>query len=114
MSERKYVAISIKHTEYKWRFGMPCILWGNRQTKDDEPRCFSGYTKYLSCAERYSIGEFEAHGYSTTIIKPNPVTITYDFCRRYKNYDTVLVSAADYAEYCKVCCLATMPPEVKE
>ena len=26
MSERKYLAISIKHTEYKWKFGNECVL----------------------------------------------------------------------------------------
>lgn len=35
MSERNLVAVSIKHTEYRWKFGKPCILWGHR-TKDDE------------------------------------------------------------------------------
>ena len=36
MKERKYLAISIKHTEWKWKFGKPCVLWGWHQTKDDE------------------------------------------------------------------------------
>ena len=35
--ERNLVAVSIKHTEYRWKFGKPCILWGHR-TKDDEKR----------------------------------------------------------------------------
>lgn len=37
MSERNLVAVSIKHTEFRWKFGMPCWLWGHR-TKDDEKR----------------------------------------------------------------------------
>ena len=34
-ANRKYVAVSIKHTEYRWKFGMPCCLWGFHQTADD-------------------------------------------------------------------------------
>lgn len=34
-TERNLLAVSIKHTEYRWKFGMPCVLWGQR-TKDDE------------------------------------------------------------------------------
>lgn len=41
---RKYIAISIKHTEYRWKYGKPCTLWGCCRTADDEKRCFSGYT----------------------------------------------------------------------
>ena len=114
MSERKYVAISIKHTEHKWFYGKPCVLWGYHQTKDDEPRCFAGYTEYLSCAERYALGEFEEHGYSSNLIKPDPVEMSFDFCKKWKKYDTVLVRAADYAEYCRYCRLAISPPEVEE
>ena len=36
-SERNLVAVSVKHTEYRWKFGMPCILWGHR-TKDEEKK----------------------------------------------------------------------------
>ena len=27
-TERNLLAVSIKHTEYRWKFGMPCVLWG--------------------------------------------------------------------------------------
>ncbi len=39
MNERKYLAISIKHTEHGWKFGKPCVLWGYKRTADDEKRC---------------------------------------------------------------------------
>lgn len=109
--ERKYVAISIKHTAYKWKFGMPCFLWGYHQTEDDQPRCFSGYTFYLSRAERYAIGEHAEHGYDDDIVKPEPVKLTPDFCKRWKAYDTVLVDAEEYSAYCKLSGVDTEAPE---
>lgn len=111
MKDRKYVAISIKHTEHRWKFGKPCVLWGYKQTADDEERCFADYTMYLSKAERYALGEFQAHGYSVSIVKPEPISMSVDFCKRWKNYDTVLVDANEYADYCKMCCLATELPK---
>lgn len=30
MSERNYYAVSIKHSEHGWKFGMPLWLWGKR------------------------------------------------------------------------------------
>lgn len=33
-SERKYVAVSIKHAERGWKFGKPCVLWGYKHTSD--------------------------------------------------------------------------------
>lgn len=111
MSERKYVAISIKHTEWRWKFGMPCVLWGCHQTSDDEERCFAGYTNYLSRAERYAAGDFQAHSYGVDIVKPDPVSMEIGFCKKWKKYDTVLVAADEYEAYCKMCCLALEPPE---
>ena len=67
--ERKYFAISIKHSEYKWKFGERCVLWGCKCTDDNEPRCFSGYTKDIHSAELYSIHEF--------INKYGKITIKY-------------------------------------
>lgn len=101
MKDRRYVAISIKHTMHGWKFGMPCVLWGHKQTADNEKRCFSGYTTHLSQAERYAIGEFEEHGYSADTVKPEPVPMSLAFCKRWKDYDTVLVDAEEYAAYCK-------------
>lgn len=112
--ERKYVAISIKHSAYKWKFGKPLLLWGYKQTKDDEPRCFADYTFYLSKAERYALGEFTAHGYDPELCKDDePVSICPDFCKRYKKYDTVLVDADMYFGYCLLSCLPTEPPNAE-
>ena len=110
MSERKYVALSIKHTEYRWKYGKPCTLWGWRRTADEEKRCFSGYTAYLDKAELYSIDEFIAQ-YGTYIVKPEPVAMTIDLCKRWKKYDTVLVEEKEYRRYCEICFLATEPPK---
>lgn len=109
-SERKYVAISIKHTQYKWKFGMPCWLWGYHQTEDDEPRCFSGYTEYLDKAERYSVEDWEGH-YSPTIVRREPVSLSADFCKKWKEYDSVLVEAEQYEQYCKLAGIPLCPSE---
>lgn len=62
MGERNLVAVSIKHTIYGWKFGMPCWLWGSR-TKDEEKRSFGGYTQYPNNAEVYSLEEWQESGY---------------------------------------------------
>lgn len=103
MSEdRKYIAVSIKHTEYKWKFGMPCVLWGWKLTADDEPRCFAGYTESLSKAERYALGEFTKNGYAGIVKDDAPVLLSVDFCKKWKKYDSVLVEAEMYYHYCKI------------
>lgn len=38
MTDRKYLAISIKHSA-----GTRFTLWGWERTKDEQKRCFSGY-----------------------------------------------------------------------
>lgn len=100
-SERNLVAVSIKHTEYKWKFGMPCWLWG-RRTKDDEKRSFSGYTQYPNNAELYSLEDWENSGYTNGDIMKldEPVKLCIDFCKKYKKYDTVLVPLEQYIAYC--------------
>lgn len=106
--ERKYLAVSIKHTEYKWKFGMPCVLWGHR-TREDEPRSFGGYTQYPEEAELYSLEEFrEKYGGCEWILSAcrwmkldSPVKMEIGFCKKYKKYDTVLVEYGDYLIYCK-------------
>lgn len=110
MCERKYVAISIKHTEYRWKFGMPCVLWGYHQTKDAERRCFSGYTQYLSKAERYDVEDFKSHGYSEDIVNPEPVPMSVDLCKKWKKFDTVLMDFEIYEAYCKMSGLPIDPP----
>ena len=112
--DRKYVALSIKHTSFRWRYGKPCILWGYHQTKDDEPRCFADYTIYLDKAERYSIEDFINKGYTEDTVKREPVQMCQDLCKKYKKYDTVLVEYKDYKKYCETFLIATSRSEVSD
>lgn len=98
MNDRKYVAISIKHTEYKWKFGSPCVLWGYKRTKDNEKRCFAGYTEDVKEAELYSVEEFIKQ-YGTDICNPEPVKMCVDLCKRYRKFDTVLILESEYKQY---------------
>lgn len=102
MAERNLLAVSIKHTEYKWKFGMPCVLWGHRTT-DGEKRSFGGYTLYPANAELYSLEDWQTSGYgSVDICKVDePVKMEIGLCKRWKQYDTVLVRYDDYITYCK-------------
>ena len=102
MNERKYLAISIKHTEYKWKFGNECVLWGCRRSKDDEKRCFSGYTNDINCAEIYSVEEF-INKYGSGICYSKPVKMCPNLCKKYKEYDTVLILESDYRTYYNMC-----------
>ncbi len=111
MNERKYVAVSIKHSAYKWRYGAPMCLWGHR-TKDDEERSFGGYTMYPNNAELYSLKDWHESGYPSDNIKyDEPVHIGMDFCKKWKNYDTVLVEFDEYLTYCKLNYLALDRPK---
>lgn len=101
-SGRKYVAVSVKHTEHGWKFGKPCVLWGYKHTSDDEKRCFADYTEYFNKAERYALGDFSAHGYGDDIKDEEPVPMSIDFCSRWRNYDTVLVEEDIYRAYCQI------------
>lgn len=109
--ERKYIAVSIKHTEYRWKFGKPLVLWGYKRTADNEERCFAGYTEYPGKCERYAIGEFQKKGYMTDIKDDAPVEMTLDFCKKNKKWDTVLVDAEQVIGYCKMCCLPIDAPK---
>ncbi len=109
--DRKYVAISVKHTDSRWKFGMPCVLWGDmRPSADDERRRFGGYTMYLDRAERYAKDDFfTLGGYKTEygVINPEPVKMCIGFRRKYKKWDTVLVEYDNYATYCKAASIPT-------
>lgn len=109
---RNLVAISIKHTQYKWKFGMPCWLWGHR-TKDEEKRCYAGYTQFPHNAEIYSLKEWQESGYGWNDIckVDKPVSMEIGFCKKYKKYDTVLVPYEQYEAYCKMCNLPLVRPE---
>lgn len=102
MYERKYIAVSIKHTEHGWKFGMRCTMWGFRRTGDGEERCFGGYTENINTAELYSIEEFTRY-YGSDICKHEPVKMCIDFCKKYKEFDTVLVSEENMRTYYRAC-----------
>lgn len=100
MTDRNLLAVSIKHTEWKWQFGKPCVLWGHR-TDDDEKRSFGGYTQFPHKAELYSLEEWQKSGYGDIIKMDEPVKMELNFCKKWKQYDTVLVRYEDYIRYCK-------------
>ena len=52
MSDRNYIAISLKHST------KDCIMYWGTRTQDNESRCFSGYTANFSNCELYSPDEF--------------------------------------------------------
>ena len=113
-NERKYIAISIKHTIGGWKFGMPCVLWGYKRTEDDEKRCFADYSVYPMKAERYALGDFKAHGYDRYVKDDEPVPVEIGFIKKWRKYDTVLVDEDQYLGYCKMCCLALEPPKEED
>lgn len=110
VDNRNLIAISIKHSEYRWKFGMPCWLWGHR-TKDDERRCFSGYTQYPHHAEVYSLKEWQESGYGDICKTDAPVHMEIEFCKKWKKYDSVLVPIDEYIDYCKCACLPLDKPK---
>ena len=113
MTERRYLAISIKHTAYRWKFGKPCVLWGYKQTKDDEKRCFADYTQYPNKAEVYSLQDWLNSGYGSIIKMDEPVHMEVGLCTKWKKYDTVLIDKDEYIGYCKMACLPIEPPSEK-
>lgn len=111
-NKRNLVAVSIKHTIYGWKFGMPCWLWGHR-TKDEEKRSFGGYTQFPHNAEIYSLKEWQESGYDAGDIckVDRPVAMEINFCKKWKNYDTVLVPYEQYETYCKAANLPLVRPD---
>ena len=77
-------------------------LWGHR-TKDDEKRSFGGYTQYPNNAEVYSLEDWAKSGYNNCgwMKLDEPVQLCINFCKKYKQYDTVLVSLDQYIKYCE-------------
>ena len=110
--ERNIVAVSIKHTIHGWKFGMPCWLWGSR-TNDEEKRSFSGYTEYPNNAEVYSLKEWQESGYGAGDVckVDEPVQMCIGFCKKYRQYDTVLVPLDQYITYCNAACLPLDRPK---
>jgi hypothetical protein len=105
--QRKYLAVSVKHTQYlssggrkKWRFGDRLILWGH--LTETGKRCYGGYKTEPLLAERYALGDMKAHGYGSYIKDDEPVKLCIDFCKKYASYDTVLVAIDDVLAYYQV------------
>lgn len=96
MTDRKYLAISIKHSA-----GTRFTLWGWERTKDEQKRCFSGYLgtmDYDKC-ELYSLDDFREH-YGHGVIKcDKPVKMTMDLVKKWAEYDTVLVNYKEYKAF---------------
>ena len=97
-NERKYVAISIKHSNSINNL----VLWGSR-TDDSEKRCFSGYSDFArnngKKCELYSLKEFR-DAYGNGVCKTDePVKITRGLLSKYQNYDTVLIDEKEYMDF---------------
>lgn len=111
-SERRFLAVSIKHSEYKWKYGMPLTLWGWHRTEDNEPRCYVDYTRFPNNAELYSIAEFVGrYGENRAFKYDEPVHIAPGLCKKYRKYDTVFVDVDEYIRYCKAACLGLDRPK---
>lgn len=105
--ERKYVAVSIKHSTPRRRYSMtePLVLWSYRRTEDSEPRSFAGYTCDPENAELYTQQEWEAHfGKNLDWIKTTPVPMSLHLLRDYKDFDSVIVPIEDYMSYYRLVC----------
>jgi len=97
INERKYIAISIKHSICDKSRRL--TLWGWKRTKDEESRCFSDYTRDINKCELYSLKDFQSK-YGNSYIKcDESVKMCFELCKKYKKYDTVLVGLEDYQEY---------------
>jgi len=87
MNERKYVAVSVKHsTNNKWYY------WGSR-TKDEERRSFSGYTVQIDACELYSLEDWAESVYvcAPWMKIDEAVEPTQRLKQKYRKYDTVLM-----------------------
>lgn len=88
--ERAYVALSIKHSEYRG-----ATFWGSGgPTDDSDKRCYAGYTPWLEEAERYSLQEFRDK-YGESLFLYEPVEAAYGMVARYKQYDTVFLTVEE-------------------
>lgn len=97
-SDRKYVAVSIKHSVND-KETSKFILWGDKRTLDDKSRCFSGYTQNFDKCELYTLEDFQ-NTYGNGYIKcDEPVKVTFNLCKKYKSFDTVLVDKDEYKKY---------------
>lgn len=92
MSDRNYIAISLKHST------KDCTMYWGTRTLDNESRCFSGYTPNFFECEIYTPEEFHKHYPKDKY----PVVEDYksytDFMKKYKDKDTVLVKRFQWKE----------------
>jgi hypothetical protein len=101
-TDRKYIAISIKHSAHS----KSPVLWGSRgKSANGEMRCFSDYTTDINKAELYSIEDFQkAYGKAIDWIKcDEPVKMCFDYVKRYKSHDTVLVDESELRNFLGFC-----------
>lgn len=105
ITERKYIAISIKHSiggserTPREPLGGLYTLWGHDPTADADKRCFGGYTNNANKCEVYSLEDFQ-NKYGNSYIKcDEPVKMCFNLCKKYKEFDTVLVDLEDYKQY---------------
>lgn len=98
--ERKYIAISIKHSTYD-KSKYPILWGGSGITLTEDKRCFGGYTYDIDKAEVYSLNDF-LKSYGNDYIKcDEPVRMCVDYKKKYKKYDTVLVDKEELKQYLK-------------
>lgn len=96
--ERKYAAISIKHSTHD-KSPVPVLWGGTGRTRDDEKRCFSGYCNSVDTCEVYSLNDF-LQTYGNSYIKcDEPVQMCFDYKKRYKAHDTVLVDIEELRQF---------------
>ena len=102
--ERKYLAVSIKHSlpSRGYQMTRPLVLRG-RRTEDDTPRrSFGGYTTDPEKAELYTIQEWIAFaGEYSDILPLQPVKCNVNLLRSNRNVNSVLVEYEDYMNYCR-------------
>lgn len=95
-SERKYIAVSMEHSTKN------CfMLWGYKRTEDNEERCYSNYTTVLDKCELYSKEEFLKHYSHCHFPVIDEVSSITAFRKQNKDYNTVLVPLAVWAELMK-------------
>ena len=92
MENRKYIAISIKHSI--WRPNLQ--YWGWNRTKDDEKRCYAGYVEDINKCELYSFEEFNKKYDWMGVKVVEDETLFPVLKRKFRNEDTILV---DYEKF---------------
>lgn len=95
MNDRKYVAISIKHSIHRPNLQ----YWGYKRTADNEKRCFALYVEDIDTAELYSYEEFNEKyswmGEQGVQVVENESLFNV-LTKKFRREDTVLV---DYKQF---------------